>query len=74
MELFSQLSKNMVKNLYEKYRIDFEMYEYDISEFVKYATDSEGLIPDVIPDVAVIDDKNSNEEEEELFDANTEVI
>lgn len=62
MELFSQLSKYMVKNLYEKYRIDFEMYEYDISEFLKYATDSEGLIPDVIPDVAVIDDKTSDDE------------
>ena len=47
-KLFSQLSKKMVQALYEKYRIDFQMFEYDISDYVKYASESEGLMPDVI--------------------------
>ena len=60
----------MVKNLYEKYRVDFEMFEYDMIEFLKYASDSEGLMPDVIKDVikdvAVNDNTFSNSEEETL--------
>ena len=46
--LFSQLSTKMVQALYEKYRIDFQMFEYGISDYVKYASESEGLMPDVI--------------------------
>jgi len=45
LEYFSQLSKKMVMALYEKYKIDFEMFGYEIVDFFKYATDSEGLMP-----------------------------
>jgi len=63
-QFFSQLSKNMVKTLYDKYRVDFEMFEYDISEFIKYATDSDELMPDKI-DTAVNDVEEEEDEEEE---------
>eukprot|EP00090_Calanus_glacialis_P040237 TRINITY_DN7013_c0_g1_i6.p1 TRINITY_DN7013_c0_g1~~TRINITY_DN7013_c0_g1_i6.p1 ORF type:complete len:438 (-),score=101.44 TRINITY_DN7013_c0_g1_i6:166-1479(-) len=59
--LFSQLSKNMVQALYEKYRIDFQMFEYDISDYVKYASESEGLMPDVI-EVSVVQSESVEEE------------
>ena len=38
----------MVQALYEKYRVDFEMFEYGISEYMKYASDSDGFMPDTI--------------------------
>ena len=47
-KLFSQVSKKMVQALYEKYRVDFEMFEYGISEYMKYASDSDGFMPDTI--------------------------
>ena len=55
----------MVQALYEKYRIDFEMFEYGISEYVNYASDSDGLMPDAIDAVIVAtkkdDDKSASE-------------
>ena len=66
--LFSQLSKNMVKALFEKYRIDFQMFEYDISDYLKYASESEGIMPDVID---VGDKESETVEEEEFYDENT---
>merc|ERR1719228_3047128 len=66
-QFFSQLSKNMVKTLYDKYRVDFEMFEYDISEFIKYATDSDELMPDKID--AAVNDVEEEEEEEETENA-----
>jgi len=62
--LFSQLSKNMVKALFEKYRVDFQMFEYDISDYIKYASKSVGLMPDVIE----ISDKTIESSEEVEFD------
>jgi hypothetical protein len=53
--LFSQLSKNMVQALYEKYRMDFQMFEY--------TSESGGLMPDVIE---VCDIQNKTEQEEEM--------
>ena len=61
VKLFSQLSKKMVQALYEKYRVDFEMFEYGISEYVRYASDSDGLMPDAIN--AVIADNNKDDDE-----------
>jgi hypothetical protein len=61
--LFSQLSKNMVQAFYEKYRIDFQMFEYDICDYVKYASESEGLMPDVIE---VCDIQNETEQDKKM--------
>jgi len=62
--LFSQLSKKMVEALYEKYRVDFQMFEYDIKDYVKYASESEGLMPDVI----VVSDIQSEPDQSEEFE------
>ena len=35
--LFSQLTKKEIKHLYNNYKIDFEMFDYDVSDFLKYA-------------------------------------
>ena len=35
--LFGQLTKKEIKHLYNNYKIDFQMFDYDISEFLKYA-------------------------------------
>ena len=51
----------MVQALYEKYRIDFQMFEYDISDYVKYASESEGLMPDVI--ISALQSESDPEEE-----------
>jgi len=37
--LFSQLTKAQVKKLYKNYKIDFEMFDYHIEEFLDYAKD-----------------------------------
>ena len=60
--LFSQLSKRMVQALYEKYRIDFQMFEYDVSDYVVYASESEGLMPDTIQIQADIAQEEAEEE------------
>ena len=44
--LFSQVSKKMVEALYQKYRVDFTMFEYDIDEYIQIASPSEGLMPE----------------------------
>ena len=64
--LFSQLSKNMVQALYDKYRIDFQMFEYDISDYVKYASESEGLMPDVMMVSALQSESVDNEAGDEV--------
>lgn len=46
--LFSQLSKKMVSALQDKYRIDLTMFEYDVEEYMQFASDSEGFMPDQI--------------------------
>merc|ERR1719431_819109 len=71
--LFSQLSKKMVQALYEKYRIDFEMFEYNVADYVVYATESEGLMPDMInSQVEHIPDNNDDEEDKTTEDSITE--
>ena len=35
--LFSQLTRKQVLNLYENYKVDFEMFGYDIDEFLSFA-------------------------------------
>merc|ERR1719228_2421459 len=67
---FSQLSKQMVKSLYDKYRLDFEMFQYDIVDFIKYASESKGLMPDVmeVPDFA----KNETDEPEDIEELSDE--
>ena len=34
--LFGQLSRHQVENLYQNYKVDFEMFGYDIEEFLGY--------------------------------------
>ena len=34
LELFAKLPKNLKKQLYELYKIDFEMFEYDVKPFL----------------------------------------
>ena len=34
LELFAKLPKNLKKQLYELYKIDFEMFEYDAKPFL----------------------------------------
>ena len=51
----------MVTALQEKFRVDFEMFEYDISEYVKYATESQGIVPDVIEISENIDEVEDND-------------
>lgn len=66
--LFSQLSKHMVRALHDKYRLDFEMFGYDIVKFIKFASESEGFLPDVIapPDRAEEEERREEEEEEDM--------
>merc|ERR1719206_1293622 len=72
--LFSQLSKKMVHALYEKYRIDFQMFEYNVDEYLVYATESEGLMPDTIDTlVKHIPDNNADEEDITSEDSITEL-
>jgi hypothetical protein len=35
---FSQLSKQEVKRLYEKYKLDFELFDYKVDDYLQYAT------------------------------------
>ena len=64
--LFSQLLKKIVQARYEKYWVDFEMFEYGISEYVNYASDSDGLMPDVIDAVIVAKEKTDVESTSEI--------
>lgn len=47
--LFSQLSKKMLRDLYNKYRVDCEMFEYSIEDYISFASDSAGFMPDIMP-------------------------
>ena len=76
---FAQLSENMVKALQEKYRIDFEMFEYDVEKYIKYASPSSSQSKQIMPDVIEVKEKLSaeqlhQEEEEEDDDENTTLI
>jgi len=66
--LFSQLSKHMVRALYDKYRLDFQMFDYNIEDFIKYASESEGFLPDVIEIPEKQEAEEAEEEEEEVTD------
>ena len=55
----------MVRALYDKYRLDFQMFDYDIKDFIKFASESEGFLPDVIE---IPEKKESEEAEEEVTD------
>ena len=35
--LFSQLTRREINQLYNNYIIDFEMFDYDVSDFIKFA-------------------------------------
>jgi hypothetical protein len=35
---FSQLTKQEVKRLYEKYQLDFELFDYKVDDYLKYAS------------------------------------
>ena len=36
--LFGQLSQAEIRHLHRNYKIDFEMFDYQISDFLKYAS------------------------------------
>ena len=36
--LFSQLTRRQVQDLYTSYKADFEMFGYDIQEYLEYAS------------------------------------
>ena len=54
----------MVRALYDKYRLDFQMFDYDIKDFIKYASESEGFLPDVIELPAEKEEPGETGEEE----------
>ena len=62
---FSQLSKKMITALYQKYRVDFEMFEYDVDKYMKLASESKELMPDVIEVKEKLDVEELAEEEDE---------
>ena len=62
---FSQLSKKMITALYQKYRVDFEMFEYDVDKYMKLASESKELMPDVIEVKEKLDEEELAEEEDE---------
>jgi len=35
---FSQLTKEEVTRLYEKYQLDFELFDYKVDDYLKYAS------------------------------------
>ena len=76
---FSQLSENMVRALQQKYRIDFEMLDYDLEKYLKFASPSPSQSKQIMPDVIEVREKLSaeqlhQEEEEEEDDENTTLI
>merc|ERR1712179_881520 len=71
--MFSQLSKHMVRALYDKYRLDFQMFDYDIKDFIQYASESEGFLPDVIEIPHKKEAEETGEEEEEEEEEVTDV-
>ena len=58
----------MVRALYDKYRLDFQMFDYDIKDFIKYASESEGFLPDVIEIPEKKEAEETGEEEGEEGD------
>ena len=58
----------MVRALYDKYRLDFQMFDYDITDFIKFASESEGFLPDVIEIPENKEAEEAEEEEEEVTD------
>jgi len=36
-DLFNQLTKKQIKKLYKNYKVDFDMFGYDINQFLEYA-------------------------------------
>lgn len=37
MRYFSQLTKEDMKRLYEKYKLDFELFDYKVDDYLQYA-------------------------------------
>lgn len=67
--LFSQLSKPLVQALYEKYRLDFLMFEYEVGEYLDYASESQELMPQVMPGGPSLGERVEEEKEvEEVVD------
>ena len=59
----------MVRALYDKYRLDFQMFDYDIKDFIKFASESEGFLPDVIEIPEKKESEEAQDEEEEVTDS-----
>lgn len=37
---FAQLTRSETEKLYQKYQLDFELFDYDMKEYLKYTSDS----------------------------------
>lgn len=37
---FAQLTRSEIEKLYQKYQLDFELFDYDMKEYLKYASDN----------------------------------
>jgi len=61
--LFGQLTKTQVLALYKNYKVDFDMFGYNVTEFLDYAQDSGDEEGDMDDDEEV--DTNEEEEEED---------
>ena len=67
-----------MRALEEKYRIDFEMLEYDVEKYIKFASPTTGQSKQIMPDVIEVKEKLSAEklhqEEGAEDDENTTLI
>lgn len=64
----------MVRALQEKYRIDFEMFEYDVEKYIKFASPSTNQSRQIMPEVIEVKEKLSAEQlhHEEVADDDDE--
>merc|ERR1712203_1347529 len=70
--LFGQLTKSQVRALYKNYKIDFDMFGYNIKEFLGYAKDIDSEENDNIGDDEEEDGDNNEDEEEDSEDEDEE--
>lgn len=70
--LFGQLTKSQVRALYKNYKIDFDMFGYNVTEFLEYAQDIDSEENDNIDEDEEEDGDNDEDEEEDSEDEDEE--
>jgi len=70
--LFGQLTKSQVRALYKNYKIDFDMFGYNVTEFLGYAQDIDSEENDNIDKDEEEDGDNDEDEEEDSEDEDEE--